>query len=111
MIFRRFLSTFLLISLGLSINPTSTTRATGLFQGDDPAVNAIQMLAKMRPEERVGQLFLVTFNGSTADENSQIYDLITNYHVGGVALLASNDNFAAFSSPMENEKWVIGTSR
>ena len=46
------------------------------------------MLANLTPEERVGQLFLVTFQGSTFDENSQIYDLIANHHVGGVILLA-----------------------
>ncbi len=49
----------------------------------------------MTPEERVGQLFLVTFNGTDASETSQIYNLITQYHIGGVVLLAGNDNFVA----------------
>ncbi len=53
------------------------------------------MLDKMTPEEKVGQLFLVTFTGSTANEKSQIYDLITHHHVGGVVLRAENDNFVA----------------
>ena len=47
----------------------------------------------MTPEERVGQLFLVTFTGTDTSETSQIYNLMTQYHVGGVVLLAENDNF------------------
>ena len=51
------------------------------------------MLAAMTPEERVGQLFLVTFQGTDAHAETSIYDLITNQHVGGVVLQAGNDNF------------------
>jgi beta-N-acetylhexosaminidase len=58
-----------------------------------PAVAAI--LNSMTPEERVGQLFLVTFSGTDTSETSQIYNLVTQYHIGGVVLLSSNDNFAA----------------
>lgn len=47
----------------------------------------------MTPEERVGQLFLVTMYGTDTGENSAIYNLIANHHVGGVILLAANDNF------------------
>jgi beta-N-acetylhexosaminidase len=49
----------------------------------------------MTPEERVGQLFLVTFRGTDTSDESQIRDLISNYHVGGMVLLAENDNFIA----------------
>jgi beta-N-acetylhexosaminidase len=52
------------------------------------------VLNAMTPEERVGQLFLVTFQGTETGQESQIYDLIANHHVGGVVLLADNDNFA-----------------
>ena len=58
-----------------------------------PEVTAI--LNSMTPEERVGQLFLVTFTGTDTSSTSQIYNLMTQYHVGGVVLLAQNDNFAA----------------
>ena len=51
------------------------------------------VLASMTPEERVGQLFLVTFQGTDTHDQTQIYDLIANHHVGGVVLLAANDNF------------------
>ncbi len=56
---------------------------------------ARQVLERMPPEERVGQLFLVTFRGTEVGETSEIYDLIVRYHVGGVILLAANDNFTA----------------
>jgi beta-N-acetylhexosaminidase len=55
------------------------------------------LLDQLTPEERVGQLFLITFIGPEAGVGSttgaQIYDLIVNYHVGGVVLKSENDNF------------------
>lgn len=58
-----------------------------------PDEQAAAMLAKMSPEERVGQLFLVSFIGTEAGSGSQIYDLIARNHIGGVMLLPENDNF------------------
>lgn len=54
---------------------------------------AEQLLSQLSPEEKVGQLFLITFKGSTANEESKIYDLIVNHHIGGVVLKRDNDNF------------------
>ena len=64
-----------------------------------PQVRAL--LSSMSPEERVGQLFLVTFSGTDISDESQIYDLIANQHVGGVMLLAENDNFASERIPFQ----------
>jgi beta-N-acetylhexosaminidase len=58
----------------------------------DAEVEAI--LAQMGPEERVGQLFLVTFYGSDYGSDSEIARLISEYRVGGVVLLAENGNFS-----------------
>jgi beta-N-acetylhexosaminidase len=58
-----------------------------------PSPDVTAILNSMTPEERVGQLFLVTFTGTDTSETSQIYNLMTQYHVGGVVLLAQNDNF------------------
>jgi beta-N-acetylhexosaminidase len=107
MILRRILSIFLLVSLALSYNPTVAARMSGSFQSTDPTENARQMLANMTPEERVGQLFLVSFTGSTADQNSQIFDLITNYHTGGVVLQASNDNFVTAPNTVSSAYQLI----
>ena len=52
-------------------------------------------MATMTPEEKVGQLFLITFKGTDVSADSQIYDLIVNHHIGGVMLSAANDNFSA----------------
>ena len=57
-------------------------------------IKANQFLPRLSPEERVGQLFLLTFDGNDFDENSPVYDLIANYHIGGVVLKRVNDNFA-----------------
>lgn len=86
------LAAILLVSL---LGPASGGLASPLNQDDAATQKARAMLARMAPEERVGQLFLVTFQGSTFDETSQIYNLITSYHVSGVVLQRSNDNFPA----------------
>lgn len=49
-------------------------------------------LARLTPEERIGQLFLISFKGADASPGSPVHTLITKYHVGGVVLLAKNDN-------------------
>jgi beta-N-acetylhexosaminidase len=58
-----------------------------------PQEQAQSLLESMTPQERVGQLFLVTFTGTDVSQDSQIYDLIVNHHVGGIVLLAAQDNF------------------
>lgn len=52
----------------------------------------------MTPEERIGQLFLVTFEGDSTSSESDIADLILNYHVGGLYLRAANDNITDLES-------------
>src|SRR5512144_1392835 len=76
----------LIVSL---LQPTPAAQAEAQLQTS----KAQAVLAAMTPEERVGQLFLVTFQGIDTHDQTQIYDLIANHHVGGVVLLAANDNF------------------
>ncbi|RPI92266.1 MAG: hypothetical protein EHM40_13535 [Chloroflexi bacterium] len=73
----------------LLLQPLAAVQAGTPFQTSE--VQAV--LASMTPEERVGQLFLVTFQGTDTHDQTRIYDLIANHHVGGVVLLAGNDNF------------------
>ena len=63
---------------------------------------AEDLLAEMTPEEKVGQLFITGFSGSRATEETRIYDLITNYHVGGVMLNAANDNFVGGTETIQS---------
>jgi beta-N-acetylhexosaminidase len=93
MTIRRILLCSLTFLLVFSLNQAPPVRASGVFQINQELTRAQEMLDKMTPEERVGQLFLVTFTGSTTNKNPQINDLITRYHVGGVVLRAENDNF------------------
>lgn len=67
---------------------------------------AKQLLDQMSPEERVGQLFLISYQGNDLSESSPIYSLITNHHIGGVVLKISNDNFADQSKtePMNSQQ-------
>jgi beta-N-acetylhexosaminidase len=53
---------------------------------------AAALLDAMTPAERVGQLFIVSFYGASAADDTEIYSLIANYKVGGVILAAANDN-------------------
>jgi beta-N-acetylhexosaminidase len=57
------------------------------------------LLAAMSPAERVGQLFLVTFQGDRVTDQSAIADLVANYHIGGVVLSNANDNFTGYGDP------------
>jgi len=62
-------------------------------QTPTPPPSVLRLLDTLTPEERVGQLFLVTFTGTDTSAESQIYDLIINHHIGGVVLRADNGNF------------------
>ncbi len=74
---------FLLASLGNAPVRANTAKA------------AETILQDMTPEEKVGQLLLVGFEGAALEDDSPIYDLIANYHIGGVVLLAENNNFTS----------------
>ena len=71
----------------------SISYAAPLTQTGSAQERAQSLLETMTPEERVGQLFLVTFNGTAVNADTQIYDLIVNHHIGGVILQKESDNF------------------
>jgi beta-N-acetylhexosaminidase len=97
----------LLAVLALSLIAPISAGATGPFQNDLPLERARALLDKLAPEEKVGQLFLVTFTGTAVDDQSQIFDLIVNHHIGGVVLLASNDNFVAAPDTVSEASGLI----
>ena len=78
-------------------------------QTPTPPPQVRTLLNSMSPEERVGQLFLVTFSGTDTSEDSKIYDLIANQHVGGVILLSENDNFTAEPNTVTTTHQLITT--
>jgi beta-N-acetylhexosaminidase len=68
-------------------------------QTPTPPAEVRVILNEMTAEEKIGQLFLVSFDGTDTSSASLIYDLIKRHHVGGVMLMAGNDNFAT-SNPL-----------
>src|SRR5215510_8394869 len=89
---RRFFHWLILLTFGAALlGPVGGASAQTFSQ----ATTAEAVLVSMTPEERVGQLFLVTFRGTNTSVDSQIYDLIVNQNIGGIVLLADNDNFVA----------------
>lgn len=54
---------------------------------------AAAMLRNMSPQQKIGQLFTISFPGNDPSVLADVADLITNYRVGGVFLRASNQNF------------------
>ncbi len=84
-----------------------SARAEGVGAASPSADLAEQLLARMSPEERVGQLFLVTFRGSSPRADDPIFDLITKGHVGGVVLSARSDNFQDAPATIEAARALI----
>lgn len=58
--------------------------------GDDPVQTLIERLS---PEQKVGQLVLVSFPGTDVENEAAIRYLVEEYGVGGVLLRAENGNF------------------
>lgn len=82
----------LIIIISLAV-PTATGKAVKLAQVNVNESRAQELLAQMSVAERVGQVFLVSFKGSSVQEGSQILDLVMEKHIGGVVLRRDNDNF------------------
>lgn len=64
-----------------------------------PSEQAEEILDSLTIEERIGQLFLVTFEGESLNDGSDIADLIVNYKIGGVLLKPANDNLTGYGAP------------
>lgn len=83
----RLASLTLLMALLLSLAPAPASQA-------QPApVDVRAILEAMTVADRVGQLFVVTFQGDDASPDSAIAELIRDYRVGGVLLSPANGNF------------------
>ncbi len=85
------LSCSIIGSFLLSVLPVNSASA-GQFS-EFPSETALIQLATLTTEEKVGQLFLITFKGVDTSPASPIFELISNYHIGGVILNRDNDNF------------------
>jgi beta-N-acetylhexosaminidase len=94
-----------MLPAGRRLSPhNSTSQHSDRYQNQ-----ASELLERLSPEEKVGQLFLISFSGQDADNKSQIYDLISNYHIGGVVLRADNNNFIGPEDTLQNAFNLITT--
>ncbi|MDJ0754489.1 MAG: glycoside hydrolase family 3 N-terminal domain-containing protein [Ardenticatenaceae bacterium] len=92
------------------ISTSSFAFATERQQDEPPgAAEALALFSRMSPAERIGQLFLVSFEGSQITDNSPIYTLIRENHLGGVLLTADNDNFTDQGSTISDVRLLIDT--
>ena len=89
-IFRRWATVALLVVFLFGSMPVPSLAQTTLPDSAEDC--AREVLARMTAEEKVGQIFLVAFQGNEVSPESQIYDLIARYRIGGVVLLRENDN-------------------
>ncbi len=101
---RRLLLIF--ISLIMILTPhIGSGEASGLSQ-----TNLVtDLLEDMTPEERVGQLFLVTFDGRKIEIDDPIYKLILDHHVSGVLLEKNNDNYGEGPETLQDIRNLIST--
>jgi beta-N-acetylhexosaminidase len=93
---RKLIHLAALLALLLAIGaPVLRTSASTDAQDGTIQRQVQQIMKNMTPEEKVGQLFLITFKGRQVDSKSQIYSLIASGHIGGVVLRSANDNFTS----------------
>lgn len=70
-----------------------TPLLTGVVQAQEEDSRISRIIEEMSVEERVGQLFLVTYMGQDTNSYSDIAQLIQDFKVGGVLLSPQNGNF------------------
>lgn len=102
----------LIVSMLLPLWTGSGVRAAfeGALSPQDtptPESQASILLNQLTPQERVGQLVLVTFQGQSVGPNTSIYNLITNYHIGGVVLRAENNNIVGPENVLASTQGLI----
>lgn len=88
----RTISLMILLTVIFSF-PGVIVNAEYLSSRVNPAAVPKININELSTEEKIGQLFLITFQGNQYGKDSRIYSLITDRHIGGVLLERDNDNF------------------
>ncbi len=89
----RVLNAFLVIVAVFCQVVAAPMTAAGQTATPPPYARNVAAIVKgMTVNQKVGQLFMVSFPGTDTTPTSDIADLIINYHVGGVQLRAANQN-------------------
>ncbi len=105
-----FLSWALLLSFSFSLFAPLRAYA----QDNAPPPEVLALIENMTPEERVGQLFLISFEGESIENESEDEELaliafLAEYPIGGVILRAENGNFSP-SPETANNLYHLSTS-
>ena len=87
----------------ISVLILSAFPSGSIFSQDGTGVSfarqqALKLIEVLSPAEKVGQLFLLTFDGAEISAESPLFDLIQNYHIGGVVLQQRNGNIPTGAS-------------
>jgi len=90
------------------LHPVAMVHAYDPEQVDLYRDRAQRILQSMSIEERVGQVFLVSFTGSSIEGNPQLQDLIQQNRVGGVVLRLETIIFRSGKHLAKNAKFNYG---
>lgn len=74
------------------ISPALSRKVNVRAQSNEFDAEVQRLFSNMSVEERVGQVFLVSFQGANIHDDSPIVSLIENKHIGGVVIRRNNDN-------------------
>jgi len=99
---RKLMFACLIVSMGFT-----SAMGGALPARQDPADDALVILNDMSVTERIGQLFLVTMQGSSIDDDDSIMELIEDHHISGVILSAENDNFLDAPETLEGIRTLV----
>ena len=101
----RAVASISVLLLAMLVSSAGIAASSPLPQGD----MAEALLARMTPEERIGQLFLLTFEGSRLQPDDPILALIRDNHISGVVIRSGNNNIVGPDSTLLELRELIGT--
>jgi beta-N-acetylhexosaminidase len=108
--YRRWIASLVWLLILLTVlQPLGYSQA----QDDEVLERAVQnVIAQMSPQQKVGQLMMVMFEGTYLGSDADIVRLIRDYHIGGVMLTAENDNInGRFNTPQRVYNLTAGLQR
>ena len=71
--------------------------------------SAATLLQEMTPQERIGQLFMLSFSGADPSADEFIVELIEEHNISGVVFRADHNNFTDSSDALEQTKLLIAS--
>jgi len=79
----RLVSLTLILVFLFSLSSSYYVNAQDDSRIENAREKAGRFLNRLSPEEKIGQLFLVTMDGNDITEDAPIFNLISSYHIRG----------------------------